>query len=208
MKKFLPIAIALISVLNSCSTKPKEGLLLRGQIKDETQGTKVFLEEVTYSDRNTLDSTVLDAQGNFSMQAKPKELGLYQLRIEDTRALFFVLDDSPTSITVNADSNSIKNFTYKLSGSTSSEQLRQFIVQTKKYGDAFGMALGEYSQNVNDSTADSIKQAYQDRLILADSNFRVFARSYIDTVKNPVIAIFAISNLIMTKKLSTNLLID
>jgi len=195
MKKFLPIAIALISVLNSCSTKPKEGLLLRGQIKDETQGTKVFLEEVTYSDRNTLDSTVLDAQGNFSMQAKPKELGLYQLRIEDTRALFFVLDDSPTSITVNADSNSIKNFTYKLSGSTSSEQLRQFIVQTKKYGDAFGMALGEYSQNVNDSTADSIKQAYQDRLILADSNFRVFARSYIDTVKNPVIAIFAISNL-------------
>ncbi|MFI5135062.1 MAG: redoxin domain-containing protein [Chitinophagales bacterium] len=195
MKKFLPIAIALISTLVSCSMKPHEGLLLRGQIKDEPQGTKVYLEEVTYSERNALDSTVLDAQGNFSIQAKPKDLGLYQLRIEDTRALFFVLNDNPTALTVDADSNSIKNFTYKLSGSPSSEQLRQFIFQTKKYGDAFGMALGEYSQNVNDSTADSVKQIYQSRLILADSNFRVFARGYIDTVKNPIIAIFAISNL-------------
>lgn len=121
--------------------------------------------------------------------------GLYQLRVGDAKALFFVLDEKPATVTLNADSADLKNYTYKISGSPASEQLRQFIAETKRYGDAFGVAMGEYTTHVNDSTPDSLRKFYEAKLLMADSNFRSYATHYIDTVKNPIISIFAVSNL-------------
>jgi hypothetical protein len=173
--------------LVACSSADKGGLMLKGQIKQVPVGTRVYLEEVTYTNRNALDSGVLNADGDFSLSAKLKTQGLYQLRIGDKRAIFFVFDEKPVTVTVNTDTASITNFNYNLKGSSSSEQLRQFILQTKKYGEAFGNAMNEYGKNVSDSTSDSIRQFYTARVMMADSNFRVYARTYVDTVKNPII---------------------
>lgn len=169
--------------------------MLKGQIKDEAAGTKVYLEELTYTTHQALDSSTLDAKGDFSLTATLKNLGLYQLRIGGNRAIYLVLDEKPLTITINADSSSIRKFSYHVTGSPSSEQLRQFVVQMKKYGEAYGVALSEYRVNVTDAASDSIRAMYTAKMNMADSNFRGFARGYIDTVKNPVIAIFAVGNL-------------
>lgn len=189
------ITILFLFSLVACSSTDRGGLTLKGQIKDAPAGTRVYLEEVTYTSRNALDTAVLDAHGDFSVSARLKYRGLYQLRVGDKRAIFFVFDEKPVTVTVNADTASIRSFNYKLKGSPPSEQLRQFILETKKYGEAFGAAMNEYGKNVNDFTADSVRKFYMARVMLADSNFRVFARTYVDTVKNPIIAIFAITNL-------------
>jgi peroxiredoxin len=192
---FLRPIFLLLLLLNACSSSNKAGLTLKGQIRNEALGTRVYFEEITYSSRNILDSAILDDHGNFALTPDLKNLGLYQLRIGEKQAVFFVLDEKPATVTVDADTSSIRNFSYRVRGSASSEQLRKFITETKKYGEDFGRAMGEYGKNVNDSTSDSIRQVYQTKVMLADSNFRQFARGYIDTVKNPIIAIFAVSNL-------------
>lgn len=193
--KFGITAFLLALLAISCSMKPKEGLTLRGQIGHEQAGTQIYLEEITFSNRTTLDTSELDAQGNFLLEAKLKNLGLYQVRLGDTKAMFFVLDESPTLVTVNADSSTIRDYSYEVTGSPASDQLRAFIAQTKKFGDSFGIAMGEYSTNVNDSTPDSVRKIYEAKLVVADSNFRSFAHQYIDTVTNPIISMFAVSNL-------------
>lgn len=194
MKLSLIIFLFLVSLV-ACSSIDRGGLTLKGQIKDAPAGTRVYLEEVNLTNRNALDTAELDAHGGFSLSAKLKNHGLYQLRIGDNRAIFFVFDEKPVTVTVNADTASIRNFNYKVKGSSSSEQLRKFIFETKKYGEAFGAVMNEYRTNVNDMTADSVRQLYRARLMVADSNYRVFVRTYADTVKNPVIAIFAVTNL-------------
>jgi hypothetical protein len=50
----------------------------------------VYLEEVTYTSRNALDTAVLDAR-RFSVSATLKNQGLYQLRVGDKRAIFLCL---------------------------------------------------------------------------------------------------------------------
>jgi len=112
--------------LAACSSTDKGVLTLKGQIKDAPAGTRVYLEEVTYTNRNALDTAELDAKGDFSLSAKLKNQGLYQLRIGEKGAIFFVFDEKPVTVTVNADTASFRNFNYKVKGSPSSEQLRQF----------------------------------------------------------------------------------
>jgi thiol-disulfide isomerase/thioredoxin len=195
IRKNLLVLLTSILLVSACASTPKEVTTLRGQIKNEMQGTKIFLEEITYTSRTPLDTGELDAHGKFLLEVKLKSLGLYQVRIGETRSLLFVLDEKPATITVNADSASLRSFTYKVNGSPASDQLRSFIAETKKFGDAFGAAIREYEKNVNDSTPDSLAKVYESKVTMADSNFRVYARSYIDTVTNPVIAMFAVSNL-------------
>ena len=193
--KFYSLTLLFLFSVAACSFSHKGGLTLKGHIKDVSAGTKVYLEEVTYVTRNAIDTAELDAHGDYSFSTKLKNLGLYQLRIGEKDAIFLVIDEKPQTITVNADTAAIRNFSYAVKGSSSSEQLRKFIGEIKKYGEAFGKAIGEYGKNVNDSTADSTRQFYAARVMQADSNFRKYARGYVDTVKNPIIAIFAVSNL-------------
>lgn len=194
--KFCLITFLFIISLSACSSTQRSGSSLTGHINGEKAGTLIFLEELTYNSRVALDTAELNDDGKFIFNPNVKNRGLYQLRIGEQKAIFLVLDEHASKITVDADSVSIKNFSYKIAGSPPSEQLRKFIVETKQYGEAFGSAMNEYKKSTADSSvSDSTKKIYLTKLMMADSNFRSYARSYIDTVQNPVIAIFAITNL-------------
>jgi hypothetical protein len=80
-------------------------------------------------------------------------------------------------------------------GSPGTNQLTQFILETRTYGEAFGKAMTEYNQNVNAATPDSVKKMYEEKVYKTDNEFRTFASLYADTVKNPILAIFATTNL-------------
>ena len=164
-------------------------------IPNEAKNAKVYLEELTYTSRNSVDTSALDASGNVTLHGTIKNNGLYQVRIGEKNAIFLVLDEKTTQVEVTADTSDIGNYTYKVSGSPGSEQLRTFIVETKTYGEAFGRSMTEYNQNVTTATPDSVKKIYENKVVAADSAFRLFATHYADTAKNPIVAIFAATNL-------------
>lgn len=195
MKKKLLMVLAITGSFLSCQSTSKEGMIVKGELNHLPKDTKVYLEELTYTTRNSLDTADLDAKGKFSLEATVKNAGLYQVRIGEQRAIFLVLDENSRTIDLSADTSDITNFTYKVKGSGATDQLRDFILHTKTYGEAFGAAMNSYNLNVKENTPDSIRANYEQAVMKADANFRTFATGYIDTVKNPIVAVFAASNL-------------
>ena len=189
------ISVFLVLSVIACSSKPQGQLTIKGQIKNIGAKSKIYFDELTYTNRTSLDSVSADAQGNFTIKTKLKNLGLYQIRVENKQAIFLVLDEHSSSVSVKADSSSIQDFTYELKGSPASDQLRKFITDMKKYGEAAGTAMNNYQTAMKDSISDSTRTALVAKVEEANNNFRTFAHSYIDTVKNPVIAIFVATNL-------------
>lgn len=195
MKKQFLMLLVFTGTFFSCQSTSKEGLTLKGQFTNMPKDMKVYLEELTYTSRNGVDTAMLDAKGKFTLNADLKSQGLYQLRIGEQRAIFLVLDDKPATVDITADTSDLTNFTYKVKGSPVSDQLRDFIQHTKTYGEAFGSAMNDYNMNVDGETPDSIRKVYELKVMKADSNFRNYASGYIDTVRNPIVAVFAASNL-------------
>src|SRR5947207_4112443 len=102
--KFPSLAfLILLSVAAACSSTKIGGATLKGQFKGEASGTKIYLEELTYNSRNALDSTTLDAKGNFSLSPNLKNPGLYDLRTAGNHSVYLVLDEKLATISVNAD---------------------------------------------------------------------------------------------------------
>lgn len=187
--------LAIFSLLVSCQSTAQNGLVITGQVKGQKASTKVILEEITLTTRNAIDTAVLDAQGDFKLKTNIKVLGLYQLVINGKGGLFLILDEKAHQINIKSDSLSSLNYTYVVKGSPASEQLRAFIVEMKRQADIFGAAIKEYENVVSNTTPDSVKKIYESKIESANRDFRVFIRTYIDTTTNPVISIFAATNL-------------
>ncbi len=172
-----------------------EEFTLKGQIKNVAVNTPIYLEEINYNSTRGVDTAKADATGNFLMQGSIKSNGLYQLRMGQERALLLVLDDKSSAVQVTADTSDFTSFNYHVSGSPASEQLRGYIMKTKQYGEQFHAAMEEYNSNAGEQTPDSIKKIYEEKVRVADAAFRTYNTKYIDTVENPVLAIFAAYNL-------------
>ncbi len=196
MKKIIAIFF-IISGIHSCKSPSSGSLDFSGQIKGLPAGSEIVLQEITFSNRNSLDTAAVDAQGDFSFHTNIKTLGLYQLMINGKGGLFLVLDEKPTKLVLRTDSIASANYNYKVEGSPATEQLRKFILEMKTYGEIYGAAMKDYETMINDSSADSIKNIYVSKVEMADSNFRIFLNGYVDSVKNPIIAMFAATNLDM-----------
>jgi peroxiredoxin len=197
MNKLLLPLVSAIVLLAGCSTKPSStGIAIDGTVKNFPADSKVYLEQLTYETAKGLDTAAIDANGHFNMKAILKEQGLYQLRFGDERAMLLVLNEKTSALSVKADTTDFTNFTYQVSGSPASEQLRQFILQTKNYGGQLGTAINSYNRTLLDSTAsDSVKKVYEQKIHDVDNAFRHFDSTYIDTCKNPIISIFAVYNM-------------
>lgn len=195
MKKQFLILLVITGSFLSCQSTSKGGMTVKGELKNLPSDSRVFLEELTYSTRNAVDTSAVDSKGKFSLTTTVKNAGLYQLRIGEQRAIFLVLDEKTGTVEVQADTADISNFTYSVKGSPATDQLREFIRNTKVLGEAFGTAMNDYNQHVNSVTPDSVRKIYEGHVMKADSNFRKYAYAYIDTVKNPIIGVFAASNL-------------
>src|SRR4029450_9805795 len=98
MKKSLVALFAAVVTMLSCQSTPAHEFVLTGQVKSVPQGSKVYLEELTYRNRKAIDTAELDAKGNFSLKGKIPNNGLYQLRIGEKQAVFLVIDENSGKI--------------------------------------------------------------------------------------------------------------
>ncbi|WP_167895497.1 DUF4369 domain-containing protein, partial [Thermococcus sp. M36] len=76
-----------------------------------------------------LDSTTLQANGNFKLNAIAKEEGLYLLAVENGPTVLFINDAK--KITINLDEEHYKDYT--TNGSSASQQLHQFLDNYKAH---------------------------------------------------------------------------
>ncbi len=188
------LSFALILLLCSCKQKIKEGYEINGAINGIAAESPIYLDELTFSGKvTTIDTAKADAQGNFMMQGVIKEESLYRLRYGNNKYILMVLDETPTSISLKADTIDIFEKPYSISGSTKSSSLLGLLqnINNRRIG------LNDYINKLNDNTGtypDSMKQIlfgeYQSKNLEAKN----YVLKYADTVNSATLAVFAAAN--------------
>jgi peroxiredoxin len=189
-KKLLSV-IALGTLMLACNNKEEKGkFTLEGNVKN-IDNQQVYLEQLFFSQQDPL---VLDTaqikDGRFNVTAMASEDGLYRIRFEKMNSGFIFINDKP-SIKFNADikdvslqgpdfnspaNRALKDLLINIEGQ------RQVLVSTGKKIDSL--------KSIPNS--DSALAAENLKLSEVNGRFNKFIVGYIDTVSQPVVALFAL----------------
>lgn len=131
MKHTLLFTAILAAGLLACSGPDNNGVTIEGVI-DNADGNKIALLHYKGSVPDTLGKKKLAANGQFSFDVPPARLSFYTLAVGDKSPIFLAFDSTNAVIKVNADYTTIDK-TYEVSGSSDSEDVRNFFVEGTVY---------------------------------------------------------------------------
>lgn len=188
------VAAGILATLVSCADKKNgQTVDVEGTVKNTTAGMIYLEEDAAAGQPVIMDSSVLNADGHFKLQAPTKEESLYQLRLKgETKPLAFFINDAP-SVTVQADA---KNTTqpYSVSGSKASEALVQFDKTLGEQATKI-MAQGARVDSLkNAQAADSVVNTEYLALEATAASAKTSALDFIRNSKSPVLSVYAISS--------------
>ncbi len=147
----------------------------------------VILEQLNANDVITIvDSQRSDNKGNFEISGVAPEPGLYRLHFNKNRFILLSIDKG--TIKVNADWNTIENYT--IAGSNGSESLKKFIVAIREHLrdiNTMTLVIDTLQAKGNDSMLAIAKKEFQD----VQFNFTEYVEIYADTTHFEPNAIFA-----------------
>ena len=190
IKRMLAV-IAVSSAMLACNNKEEKGkFTLEGNIKN-LEDQQVYLEQLFFTQQQpqVLDTGVIK-NGKFEVGSIASEDGLYRIRFEKMNSGFIFINDKP-SINFTADindvslkgpafntpaNNALKNLLLNIEGQ------RTTLVSTSKKIDSL--------KSIPNS--DSILIAESKSLSALTDKFNKFIVKYIDTVSQPVVALFAL----------------
>lgn len=194
MKRTLLTCLLLAFGVSCSNSQNKTQFSIAGTIKGLTGGT-AYLEELTFTGRYPVDTSLISAQGTFEFKPTIRNSGLYQIKFNEQAAVLLNLDGQPARITLHGDTAQLRNFTYQIKGSPPSEQLRQLIHTQKQLSESVNRAVQSFQGLPAEGATETMRMQAMRSIEQADSAFRHFHRNYADTVRNHVLALFAISNL-------------
>lgn len=186
MQKII-ISLSTIALLASCSgDKKTSSFELKGTLTD-TKGETIYLEKLTNPQPITIDSTVIDENGNFEFTNYTPKIGFYRIKTSAQNFAMLVLD-STDKVKVTGSVKDLGN-SYKVEGSPETKLFLEFNEIAKK----------------NKVQLDSLNQAFQG--IVEENNLSkntVAIDSLSITFQKPYDAITLPQNKILSKKIIEN----
>lgn len=184
-------ALILIAALVSCGSKKEDGsFTLKGKVKNIAD-QQVYLEELYFSQQapQVLDTAEVKA-GSFTLSTKATEQGLYRIRFEKIPSGFIFINDGD-EINFSADINDVSLEGPKFN-TAANNQLKQLLILIDGKRKELMSSSHIIDSLKNVAGADSALRAENAKLTTVSNDFTQFIVSYIDTVKQPVIALFAV----------------
>ncbi|RRB07269.1 TlpA disulfide reductase family protein [Larkinella rosea] len=173
---------------------PAGGYTITGFLKNAANRKIYLTENAFYKSRQQSDTTVANAKGQFSFRGKLDEASFFSIRVDGkTGPQYFFLENSPVTITGNADSL----WAIKVAGSKE-ENIRQKVqqlMQDTAIGNRFKRAELKYTnaRAINDGVA--MQAAIKDRQeVVAQELTRV--KKIISTYSNSAVGVNVLSVLI------------
>ena len=189
------VAITVCIALFSCNNKgTKDQLTVTGEIKNVSV-KKAYLEQFFFDEKTPelLDSSTV-VNGKISLQSTAPEESLFWVRLEGSKNGFLFINDNNT-ISFTGDSASIAKDGLIFSSAANSS-LRNFMTGTELMKFRFRKAIAMINQlqqlgtNENDSTFIAAKNEFDD----AKEKLTAYCNKFADTVKSPVLGLFAVTN--------------
>lgn len=190
--KIILITILCATVLFSCRNADNIAgkFIVNGQIKNAPD-QKIYLEELFFSEK---DPEILDTgeikNGKFTVTGMAPEEGLYRLRLEKDSA-FFVLINDKSDLDFSADYNKLTIEAASINSSANAS-LKKFIAGIQSQRTSLETQSAVLDQLTASGQTDSAileaKEAYSEK----ENAYKRYITHYIDTTKDPVVALFAL----------------
>lgn len=147
------LSFAMIIACSNTESSSK-GFEIKGKLEN-AKGEKVYLEQLATEGLKTIDSTVLDENGEFTMKTVLTEIGFYRIKISDRNFATLILDvDQHVSLKGNAQD--LGN-TYKVEGSEDSQlfwDINHISAENYRLRDSIQRAFQSF---VNLAGSDSVR---------------------------------------------------
>ena len=171
-----------------CNTepKPKGQFVVNGKIEN-APNQKIFLEEVFFSSKPpvVIDTAEISG-GKFTVNGIASEEGMYRLRMEKGQTYFFINDAEQISVSINASGRDLTSATFN---SPANKSFQKFLVTL----DSLETKLNSLTTTLGRlQPGDSMTQAVQNNFVEVKKTQENFVFNYIDTTKNPILALFAL----------------
>ena len=199
MKKILMVAVLAI-IISSCGGGSTENTMtVTGNVKGLKKGT-LYLQHIADTTLVTVDSLVVDGDGNFSFTTELESPELFYLYLDkkdnnsiNDRITFF---GEPGTITINTNWNTF-DLNAKIEGSKSNEKLKEYLEVMSK----FNTKNLEYARLSMDPNTQSDSVAFDSLQDLTEKNVKRgylyainFALNNADSYVAPYIAVKEVSD--------------
>ena len=199
MKKVLMVAVLAI-IISSCGGGSTENTMtVTGNVKGLKKGT-LYLQHIADTTLVTVDSLVVDGDGNFSFTTELESPELFYLYLDkkdnnsiNDRITFF---GEPGTITINTNWNTF-DLNAKIEGSKSNEKLKEYLEVMSK----FNTKNLEYARLSMDPNTQSDSVAFDSLQDLTEKNVKRgylyainFALNNADSYVAPYIAVKEVSD--------------
>lgn len=189
MRKIWVLAIILTWV--GCSDRNTKGQFeLSGDIKN-AENQDVYLEQLFFSEQQpqVLDTGKLE-NGKFSVSTTAPEQGLYRLRLEKVNGGFiFINDKEKINFTADLKDPSLSGPAFN---SPANRSLKGFLLELDKRRTEAEEAQVKIENLKTVPNNDSVINAEAARLQVLSKDYNAYIKGFIDTVSNPVVAMFAL----------------
>ncbi len=204
MKK-IGFPLVLISILFiACSNKP-QGTTINGKLTN-SNGEKVYLDELSTATIVTKDSATIAKDGSFKFNFKVPEIGFYRVRLSE-RNFALLLLDSLENVDFTAD---VKNFagSYKVKGSSNSEKIAEAnaLLQRNYFiGDSLKKVFAQYQGT---SKMDSVGRALDMMYGALKQKEAVYLKNFVRNNATSLAALAVIDQLSSESELDTYIFLD
>ncbi|MEJ7609722.1 MAG: TlpA disulfide reductase family protein [Ferruginibacter sp.] len=191
MKKLLAGSLIMMLGLMSCSEKNDTGkFTVQGKLEN-TSDQKIFLEQVFF---NQKDPEVLDTgeikNGKFTVTATGNEEGLYRLRMEKQETGYIFINDRPElNFTADAKDMSLQGPDFNTPANRS---FKNFLIAIDSRQKNMNKLSQETDSLAKNKGGDSLIKENIRQLNTAAADFKSFIIKNIDTLSDPVVAMFAL----------------
>ena len=189
--KMIASLVAAGMLLTSCNSKDEKGkFTLSGEVKN-VPNQQVYLEQLFFTSQEpqVLDTASIE-DGKFKVSSTASEDGLYRIRFEKMNSGFIFINDKP-NIDFKADINdvSLQGPTFYSPGN---EALKSLLINIEGQRTALVSTSKQVDSLKKNNATDSAVTAASLQLSTVTKNFNNFITGYIDTISQPIVALFAL----------------
>jgi peroxiredoxin len=213
MKRTWSWMLVCIAIATACSQKSSDSITVSGRIDNiETiaraypgavLGGKVTLMLFEVPFNNNLQPVQLDSvtvsadQKTFTLKGKTTNTGIYDVLIGGRNGAMVPLVNDGDEITLNLDFTNPDKF-YTVQGSPASRELRDFIFTYSDKSDNINLTMNSLDSLKQFGASDTALISATNRKNAAIGELNKYLKDFLASVKNPVVATFALGRSIQT----------
>ena len=123
------LSVLLISLLASCEKNDSKTFTVSGLLHNAPSKV-VYIEEsdIVTGKREIKDSSVIDAQGKFSISIKAPKEAVYNLHLQNDVSQFVTIINDASKVNIDVDFNKRTDF-YSVTGSKASNSIKEYLAR-------------------------------------------------------------------------------